>query len=357
MNRPRATNYPYGAGSCLARNARKCSTSMAQQIHHQSDERAPEDSTARASSIRWKILRRALLRRHTDNESQLGIDRISRRASSDGFKLIPFQVVEPGARNWDNPDSSSTTEMPHSVKDAVVCYKLPIDGSPKLFLKQRLENQEDLHDFEICNQYNIDNTGLVCLWPSEEVLSYYCLSNAEIFRSKRVIELGSGYGLAGLVIAAATEASEIVITDGNPQVVDYIQHNIQVNSGAFGSTKVNSMLLHWKEMQGSCTPDTFDIIIASDCTFFKEFHADLAWTVKLLLKEAGPSEALFFSPKRGDSLDKFLEEASKHDLKCSIVENYDATVWNRHQDLLAGDGSWSNYLMDHCYPLLVRIMK
>lgn len=42
------------------------------------------------------------------------------------------------------------------------------------------------------------------------------------FRSKKVIELGSGYGLAGFVIAAATGASEVVISDGNPQVVDCI---------------------------------------------------------------------------------------------------------------------------------------
>lgn len=41
-------------------------------------------------------------------------------------------------------------------------------------------------------------------------------------RCKKVIELGSGYGFAGLVIAAATEASEVVISDGNPQVVDCI---------------------------------------------------------------------------------------------------------------------------------------
>lgn len=92
-------------------------------------------------------------------------------------------------------------------------------------------------------------------------------------------------------------------------------------------------------------------------TFFKEFHADLVRTVKLLLKEAGSSEALFFSPKRGNSLDKFLDEASKQGLKYSIVENYDAEVWKRHESLLTGDGSWPNYEKDHCYPLLVRIMK
>lgn len=43
-----------------------------------------------------------------------------------------------------------------------------------------------------------------------------------ILRNKRVIELGSGYGLAGFVIAVAAEALEVVISDGNPQVVDCI---------------------------------------------------------------------------------------------------------------------------------------
>lgn len=38
-----------------------------------------------------------------------------------------------------------------------------------------------------------------------------------------MIELGAGYGLAGLVIAAVTDASEVVISDGNPQVVDCIR--------------------------------------------------------------------------------------------------------------------------------------
>lgn len=37
-----------------------------------------------------------------------------------------------------------------------------------------------------------------------------------------MIELGSGYGLAGLLVAAVTEALEVVISDGNPQVVDCI---------------------------------------------------------------------------------------------------------------------------------------
>lgn len=91
-------------------------------------------------------------------------------------------------------------------RDRRVCYTLPIDGAPKLFLKsapeiilctclpfisfrfnflgrefeqfqayrtvlslvveflyrQRMDDVADLDDFKICNKYDIDNTGLVC---------------------------------------------------------------------------------------------------------------------------------------------------------------------------------------------------
>ncbi|ESR38687.1 hypothetical protein CICLE_v10026134mg [Citrus x clementina] len=300
-------------------------------------------TTLRPASLRWKILRQALLRRsspqNSDEQSQIGVmNRISRKTTQ-GFNLIPCQLIEKISNS----------------RDARVCYTLPVAGSPKLFLTQRVDNHADLGDFEICNRCNIDNTGLVCHWPSEDVLAFFSLSHADMFRSKRVIELGSGYGLAGLVIAATTEALEVVISDGNPQVVDYIQRNVDANSGAFGGTTVKSMTLHWNQDDFPYIVDTFDVIVASDCTFFKEFHKDLARIIKFLLKKVGPSEALFFSPKRGDSLDKFLEEIEGNHLHFSIIENYNAEIWKRHQMLMSGDESWPNYDKDHCYPFLVRI--
>ncbi|KAL2333810.1 hypothetical protein Fmac_015023 [Flemingia macrophylla] len=313
----------------------------------------------KASSLRWKVLRGALLSRsspseagnpisfsHTSiqfrrfhDESQMIIKRISRRASH-GFNLIPSHVVHDGS----------------SARDTCVCYTLPIVGAPQLLLTQRVDNGADLSDFEICNRYNIDNTGLVCNWPSEDVLAHYCLSHADIFRSKKVIELGSGYGLAGFVIAAATEASEVVISDGNPQVVDYTQRNIEANSGAFGDTVVRSMALHWNQEDTSNVADTFDIIIASDCTFFKDFHRDLARIVKRLLSKAGSSEAILLSPKRGNSLDLFLELVKENGLHFSVTENYDKEVWKRHEGFLNEDrDSWPSYEKGHSYPLLIRI--
>lgn len=308
-----------------------------------------------ASSLRWRILRQAFLRRRSsepDTQSQMGIKHISRKALQ-GFNMIPHHIVDDHLEE----DSGSLSKINHldGSKDTCACYMLPTGRAPKIFLYQRIHDHAELSDFEICSRYDIDNTGLVCHWPSEDVLAYFCLLHADMFRSKRVIELGSGYGLAGLVIATVTEASEVVISDGNPGVIDYIQRNICANAEAFDGTQVKALTLHWNLKDISTISNVFDVIVASDCTFFKEFHSALAQTVKCLLNPLGPSEALFFGPKRGDSLDNFLKEIKDIGLHYGITENYDAEVWKRHQRFLSGDDSWPNYEMDHCYPLLVRI--
>ncbi|XP_059282866.1 calmodulin-lysine N-methyltransferase-like isoform X2 [Lycium ferocissimum] len=312
-------------------------------------------SNTSASSLRWKILRRSLIRRPSSNsdKSEIGIQRISRKATL-GFNLIPYYLMKDSIE--ENVNSSKENSM-HSSRDATLCYTLPILNAPQLILHQRVDDRAHLNDFEVCNRYDIDNTGLVCQWPSEDVLAHYCLSHASIFRQKRVIELGSGYGLAGLVVAMTSEAQEVFISDGNPQVVDYIQRNVNANSGSFGGTEVKPLMLHWGQENDIDISNTFDVIIASDCTFFKEFHGALVRTIKSLLKEEGPSEAILLSPRRGNSLDKFLVEVKDRGLRFRTDEIYDEEVWRRHQGFVEGDDSWPNYEMDHCYPLLVRITR
>lgn len=131
---------------------------------------------------------------------------------------------------------------------------------------------------------------------------------------------------------------------------------MSINAKTFGQTKVKPMTLHWDQEQASDMLNSFDIIVASDCTFFKQFHQSLAWTVKSLLKHSETSQAIFLSPRRGDSLNKFLETIKEYGLCYELIENYDPTVWNLHESYVAGDDtSWPNYNEEHCYPLLVRI--
>ncbi|CAA0821058.1 Rac-like GTP-binding protein ARAC1 [Striga hermonthica] len=92
-------------------------------------------------------------------------------------------------------------------------------------------------------------------------------------------------------------------------------------------------------------------------TFFKEFHEGLARTIRCLLKEDGPSEAILFSPQRGDSLEKFMVEVKDSGLHITITETYDTEVWARHIKYSDGDQSWPNYESNHCYPLLISITR
>ena len=100
-----------------------------------------------------------------------------------------------------------------------------------------------------------------------------------------------------------------------------------------------------------------DFSLSFCSTFFKKFHKGLARTIRCLLKEHGPSEALLFSPKRDDSLDKFLLEVEASGMHFTITEAYDAEIWRRHKSIINGDHCWPNYEPDHCYPLLVSITR
>ncbi|KAK8446351.1 hypothetical protein SEVIR_9G475600v4 [Setaria viridis] len=292
---------------------------------------APSQAPARSrgatnASQRWSILRRSLLARSSsslapegtssDQHIKDGTNNISRKASR-GFNLIECHSlpISQLVKSLGNSINGSENDL-GCQKDVYVYYKLPCGGSSKLNLVYRREDSLELNDMEASNRYNIDTTGLV------------------VGHQKRSLPT-------------------TVLTT---QTCSDIQKNISINAETFGETKVKSMILHWDKEQASEILNTFDIIVASDCTFFKQFHESLARTVKSLLKHSATSQAIFLSPQRGDSLDKFLRIIKENGLNYELIENYDPTVWDLHKKYVAGDDrAWPNYDKEHCYPLLVRI--
>ena len=57
------------------------------------------------------------------------------------------------------------------------------------------------------------------------ILSEWVTRNKELFKGKRVLEVGSGPGLAGLACALC-ECKQIVLTDYKPEVMKLIAQNI-----------------------------------------------------------------------------------------------------------------------------------
>lgn len=69
-----------------------------------------------------------------------------------------------------------------------------------------------------------NNTGNVCVWPSEECLAYYLLRNRGVCRNRSVLELGGGMScLAGVLAAKYCNPSAVTLTDGNVTSVDNVR--------------------------------------------------------------------------------------------------------------------------------------
>ena len=49
-----------------------------------------------------------------------------------------------------------------------------------------------LQSLKLQDLTGFNNTGNICVWPSEEVLAGYCLENRHLFKGKNVLELGAG---------------------------------------------------------------------------------------------------------------------------------------------------------------------
>ena len=75
-----------------------------------------------------------------------------------------------------------------------------------------------------------NNTGNVCIWPSEEVLAHFVKKRPELFAHKRVLELGGGMTcLAGLAVASTSSAALVNLTDGNAASVENVQRILRRN--------------------------------------------------------------------------------------------------------------------------------
>ncbi|KXS11176.1 hypothetical protein M427DRAFT_73145 [Gonapodya prolifera JEL478] len=86
-------------------------------------------------------------------------------------------------------------------------------------------------------------------WESAFLLTSYLTRHPAVVRQKRVLELGCGTGVVGLV-AAGLGAREVVLTDLEC-MLDVARRNVEVNRGVLGGSKVDGEVA---EGDGATTP-------------------------------------------------------------------------------------------------------
>src|SRR6218665_507302 len=146
--------------------------------------------------------------------------------------------------------------------------------------------------------------------------------------------IGCGLGLTGLVVSKLVDnPSDVVLTDGDRNILDALQLNIDFNFPVIASDETGSQLLcrqpvcgelfwgerieDFKQMHGQ-----FDLIIGADVLYSNNSLEPLVCTACALMKTNGNSRILFaFQNKYGGYLlDNLLRIASKYCLVSRRLE-------------------------------------
>jgi predicted nicotinamide N-methyase len=124
----------------------------------------------------------------------------------------------------------------------------------------------------------------VALWPAAIALSYELASRASELRGAKLLELGAGTGLPGLV--AASLGAQVVQTDRHELAMTVCRRNAQLNR----ITGIDYRLVDWTDWRD---PEQYDWIVGSDILYSealhpflgKIFHANLAPGGRVLISD------------------------------------------------------------------------
>jgi len=172
---------------------------------------------------------------------------------------------------------------------------------------------------------DIDETGRM-VWPGSRVLGLFLTANPHLIRNKRVLEVGAGCGVSGLI--AAHFATQVVLSDRNEDVVKMINQNIKLNSL---QDKAEGVVMKWvddiSDFKQRYPP--FEVIIGSDVIYPEHAHRipALLQTVDEML--AFSESSLFiisFIPRTKNLRKKVLKNLAKFSLMCQQVPTKEYTT-------------------------------
>eukprot|EP01027_Heterolobosea_sp_BB2_P006168 GEZU01009358.1.p1 GENE.GEZU01009358.1~~GEZU01009358.1.p1 ORF type:complete len:288 (+),score=83.16 GEZU01009358.1:63-926(+) len=91
------------------------------------------------------------------------------------------------------------------------------------------KKEREWEDEIYLRELSIIEAGIGCaLWDAGIILSRWIYDNASLFATKRVMELGSGVGLPGII--AARYSKEVYLTDYIEKLVENLEYNIKINT-------------------------------------------------------------------------------------------------------------------------------
>ena len=144
------------------------------------------------------------------------------------------------------------------------------------------------------------------LWPASIALAHELAFRAEELREKRVLELGAGTGMPG-IIAASFGATTLQVDRSEVAL-----HLCALNAQRNGTTRAEARAADWETFHSD---QPFDFILGSDVLYATTMHDRLRALCDAYLAPGG--SALFSDPFRAESL-PMLEAMEQSGFRVSL---------------------------------------
>lgn len=228
-------------------------------------------------------------------------------------------------------------------------YCVLLDGEDQLEYSVNIHHV-DRH-FTASDLMGFNNTGNICVWPSEEALTAFVLADLNAYKGKWILELGGGFTcLTGLMLSKYAKPYAVHLTDGNEVSVENVKKTICLNEL---SCYTKCSILKWEDLSARSLSEAnkFHTILSADCLFFDEARDALVETIWFYLAEEGV--ALIMAPRRGKTMALFIEACLKRGFCIQLTQRYNETIWQRHLKLKNSE----LYDEDLHYPVLINLTK
>jgi predicted nicotinamide N-methyase len=217
------------------------------------------------------------------------------------------------------------TPFAHAALEPLCAEEVAINGG---YLTRCMDDARRVFEWPAVGSISIEQgvagfgqTGQV-VWNAGALLAEHMATRLgpSFFGGKRVLELGCGTGLPGIV-AARLGASKLVLTDGTKEVIARAELNAAANLKGM-PVAVSSMQLNWGEVTGK-ELGTFDVLLASDVLYQAAGWRPFAQTAGELLAPNGVvlvAEAGHQTSPADDTLRGFRVVAEGCGLACEDPE-------------------------------------